>query len=130
MATKTSTKAADLSAAAPAQKRAKASKPNSRKVSRHRASAPEEFKTSMLTVRIRDELKREASATLAEIGISLPEAVRVFLGRVVSERRFPFPLEVPNAETAEALRESGGSRRKRYTSVEEMFDALEKGGNR
>lgn len=81
-------------------------KAGARKVTRHRASAPEEFKTSMLNIRVKDELKREANATLAKIGISLPEAVRVFLGRVVSEQAFPFPLEVPNAETVEALRES------------------------
>jgi DNA-damage-inducible protein J len=84
----------------------RAPKAGARKVVRHRAGAPEDFKTSMLNIRVKEELKREASATLAEIGISLPEAVRVFLGRVVSEQAFPFPLEVPNAETVEALRES------------------------
>ena len=108
------------------QKRAELGQPPRR----HRASAPEEFKTSMLNIRVKDELKQEATATLAEIGISLPEAVRVFLGRIVSERAFPFPLEVPNAETAAALQESLSSRGKRYTSVEEMFDDLEKGGSR
>ena len=69
----------------------------------------------MLNIRVKDELKQKANATLAEIGISLPEAVRVFLGWVVSERAFPFPLQVPNAETAAALRDSLNSRGKRYT---------------
>jgi DNA-damage-inducible protein J len=95
---------------------------------RNRATVPEDFKTSMLTLRVKDDLKEQATATLAKVGISLPEAIRVFLGRVVSEQGFPFPLHVPNAETAAALRDSMASDNKRYTSVEEMFDVLDKGG--
>ena len=102
----------------------------STKPKRDRASVPEDFKTSMLNIRVKDELKTKANAVLADIGISLPEAVRVFLGRVVSERAFPFPLEVPNAETTEALREARSGTVKRFTSVEEMFDDLESGGRR
>ena len=97
------------------------------KARRHRATAPADFKTSMLTLRVKDDLKEQATATLAKIGISLPEAIRVFLGRVVSEQAFPFPLHVPNAETAAALRESMASDHKRYQAAAEMFDALDKG---
>lgn len=94
---------------------------------RNRAIAPADFKTSMLTLRVKDDLKEQATATLAKVGISLPEAIRVFLGRVVSEQGFPFPLHVPNAETAAALRESMAADHKRYPAAAEMFDALDKG---
>ena len=100
---------------------------NAKLPKRHRATDPDEFKTSMLNIRVRADLKTEASQALEKIGISLPEAVRVFLGRIVREQAFPFPLEVPNDETSKALRESMASDHKRHASAEEMFDELEIG---
>lgn len=98
-------------------------------VRRRRATAPEDFKTSTLQIRVKDEVKQQATATLEKIGISLPEAVRVFLSRIVREQGFPFPLEVPNAETTAALRESmAASDRNRFTALTQMFDELEQGG--
>ncbi len=95
---------------------------------RHRASEPREFKTSMLTLRVREGIKTEATAVLAKAGISLPEAIRVFLGRVVSENGLPFDLHVPNAETRAALRDSEVTSRSYFASAEEMIDDLAKGG--
>jgi DNA-damage-inducible protein J len=48
--------------------------------------------TSMLHVRVEDGLKAEASATLAAMGLSVSEAVRLFLTRVVAEQQMPFAL--------------------------------------
>ncbi len=93
---------------------------------RHRASDPREFKTATFQIRVNNELKVEASKTLEAIGISLPEAIRVFLGRIVREQAFPFPLETPNTDTAAALRESIRSDHKRFTSPAELFHELGK----
>ena len=83
----------------------------------------------MLTMRLREDVKEQATAMLAKAGISLPEAIRVFLGRVVSEQGMPFDLYVPNAETRAALNESEASEHKLYTTAGEMFDDLAKGGH-
>lgn len=48
--------------------------------------------TSMLHVRVEDGLKAEATATLAAMGLSVSEAVRLFLTRVVAEQQLPFAL--------------------------------------
>lgn len=48
--------------------------------------------TSMLHVRVEDGLKAEATATLAAMGLSVSEAVRLFLTRVVAEQQMPFAL--------------------------------------
>lgn len=71
-------------------------------------------KTSMLHIRLDDKLKEEAAATLADFGISLPEAVRMFLTRVTKEGGLPVGITTdPEAHDAwfrekvlEALREA------------------------
>ena len=85
--------------------------------------------TSMLHVRVDDEIKTQATEALAAIGMSVSDAVRLFLHRVVAEQAFPLELKVPNAETREAMKESRAmmaSRRNRFATADALFDALEK----
>jgi len=58
--------------------------------------------TSMLHVRVDDEVKAQASAALEAMGLSVSDAVRILLKRVVNDQAFPLELKVPNAETREA----------------------------
>ncbi|MDR3463387.1 MAG: type II toxin-antitoxin system RelB/DinJ family antitoxin [Beijerinckiaceae bacterium] len=81
----------------------------------------------MLHIRVDEKLKADATATLDEIGISLPEALRVFLKRVVRDKAFPFRLEAPNAKTIAAM-EEGRLLSARFSTARELFDDLEKGG--
>ena len=46
-----------------------------------------------LQVRIPDQLRDQADAVLAEIGIDMPTAVRLYLTKVVQTRSIPFSLE-------------------------------------
>ena len=85
--------------------------------------------TSMLHVRLDDETKAQASAALAAIGLSVSEAVRLFLRRVAAEQKFPLELKVPNAETRAAMKESRAmmaARRPRFAAADALFDELEK----
>jgi len=63
-------------------------------------------RTSMLHVRVDDETKAQATETLAAMGMSVSDAVRLFLRRVVADQAFPLELKVPNAETRAAMEES------------------------
>ena len=88
--------------------------------------------TSMLHVRVDDDIKEQATAALATMGLSVSDAVRLFLRRVVVDQAFPLELKVPNAETQAAMNESRAmmaSRRdgkNRFASADEMFADLEK----
>ena len=46
--------------------------------------------TSMVHVCVDEHLKTQATETLAAMGLSLSDAVRVFLTRVVAEQQLPF----------------------------------------
>ena len=85
--------------------------------------------TSMLHVRVDDETKAQATETLAAMGMSVSDAVRLFLRRVVVDQTFPLELKVPNAETLAAMEESRAmmaARRTRFASADALFDDLEK----
>lgn len=89
--------------------------------------------TSMLHVRVDDDVKLQASEALASMGLSVSDAVRLFLKRVVNDQAFPLELKVPNARTRAAMEESRAmmkARRARFETPEALFDDLEKAGQR
>lgn len=63
-------------------------------------------KSSMLHVRMDKELKQKATETLAAMGLSASEAVRLLFHRIAADQAFPLELKVPNARTQEAMAES------------------------
>ena len=85
--------------------------------------------SSMLHIRVDDETKTQATAALAAMGLSMSDAVRIFLKRVVNDQAFPLELKVPNAETRAAIEEARAmmnARQARFESTDALFDALER----
>ncbi len=91
--------------------------------------------SSMLHVRIDDDLKAKATAALDAIGLSTADAVRLLFHRIVAEQAFPLELKVPNAETRAAMEEArqmmegikAGRAQPRFKNADEMFASLERG---
>lgn len=84
--------------------------------------------TAMIHVRVDEEVKAQAAETLASMGLSVSDAVRVFLKRVVVEKAMPFDVRVPNAETRAAMAEAEDivrDRNARFDTAQELFDDLE-----
>ncbi len=84
--------------------------------------------SAMLHVRVDDELKAQATEALAAMGLSVSDAVRILLKRVVSDQAFPLELKVPNAETRAAMEEARAmvkARAARFDSADALFDDLE-----
>ena len=85
--------------------------------------------STMIHVRIDQQLKEKAAETLDAMGLSLSDAVRVFLVRVVAEKQMPFSLKVPNAETLSSMAEAEeiiASKRARYKTGADLIHDLEK----
>jgi DNA-damage-inducible protein J len=83
----------------------------------------------MIHVRVDQQIKAQATETLALMGLSVSDAVRVFLMRVVADKQMPFRLKVPNVDTRTAMNEAdeiASSRRARFDNASELFDDLEK----
>ena len=85
--------------------------------------------SSMLHIRVDDKTKTQATEALAAMGLSMSDAVRIFLKRVVNDQAFPLELKVPNAETRTAMEEARAmmkARQARFESTDALFDELEK----
>jgi DNA-damage-inducible protein J len=53
--------------------------------------------------RIDGQVKEKAAKVLADMGLSVSDAIRLLLIRVAAERALPFEIKVPNAETRAAM---------------------------
>ncbi|MBZ9649910.1 type II toxin-antitoxin system RelB/DinJ family antitoxin [Sphingobium sp. 3R8] len=78
----------------------------------------------VVRARIDSDLKKEASAVLAGMGLSVSDAIRLMLVRVASDKNLPFDIRVPNATTQAALRDASEGRVERFASVSDLMGAL------
>src|SRR5580704_6547489 len=60
---------------------------------------------TVVRARIDGHVKEEAAKVLADMGLSVSDAIRLLLVRVAAEKALPFEIKVPNAETRAALAE-------------------------
>jgi len=85
--------------------------------------------SSMIHVRMDNDLKDRATEALAAMGLSTADAVRLLFHRIATDQAFPLELKVPNAETRAAMEEAdeffknGGT--PRFDNTEDMFAELE-----
>jgi DNA-damage-inducible protein J len=85
--------------------------------------------TAFVRARIDEDLKDEATAVLAEFGLTVSDIVRMTLTRVAKDGAVPLELKVPNAETRAAIRESRLLMKKhnaRFNNAKTLFDALDR----
>ncbi len=74
--------------------------------------------------RISPELKRDAEAVFAAMGMTVAEGIRVFLQQSVNIGGLPFQPSAkrPNAETLAAMDELNAGDGKRFNSVDDLFN--------
>jgi DNA-damage-inducible protein J len=60
---------------------------------------------TVVRARIDGQVKEKAAKVLAEMGLSVSDAIRLLLIRVAAERALPFEIKVPNEETGAAMAE-------------------------
>ena len=74
--------------------------------------------------RIDSATKERAADALAAMGLSISDAIRLLMLRIVDERRLPFELKAPNATTRRAIAELEEGRGKRFTSAKALMADL------
>ncbi len=88
----------------------------------------------MLTVdvrcRIDPKTKEDASEVIEAMGLTVSDAIRLFLKRVATEGAIPFELRAPNARTVAAIAEleapKSKTKLKRHKNLDAMHDALKR----
>ena len=89
-------------------------------------------KTANLNIRIDPEIKASAEKLFASFGITITDAVNIFLHKSIMDGGLPFEVRQPryNAETEAAMQEAraiiyGDIPAKSYGSARELFCALD-----
>lgn len=84
--------------------------------------------TVNVTMRMEKEMKEEADALFADMGLSLNAACRMFLKRAVLEQRIPFDVRRVDRKTLQAISdaEQGKDLSGSFDSVDELMEDLEK----
>lgn len=62
--------------------------------------------TTMIHISANEKIKAQAADTLATMGLTISDAVQIFLTRVVGDKKMPFLIKTPNAETRSAMTEA------------------------
>ena len=88
------------------------------------------LKVAEIRSRIEPDLKENATRVLASCGLNVSDAVRLFLRQVVAQNGLPFEVKAPNAVTRAAMEEADSDNLPRFESVQELFDDLEKDGEK
>lgn len=87
-------------------------------------------KTDTLHIRVEPSVKQKAEKTLNDLGLSITEAINVFLNQVILHDGIPFEIRKPkfNQETIQALEDTKNNKNlsKTFDSVDEMFEELDK----
>lgn len=78
----------------------------------------------VVRARIEPGLKKEATAVLSSMGLSVSDAIRLLLTRVATEKALPFEVRTPNAETREAIQEIRDAKGKGFDSVADLMADL------
>lgn len=85
-----------------------------------------------VTIRLDSKVKEEAEKLFNDLGMTLSSAINIFLHQVLIVRGLPFEVRSaqPNQTTLAAMEEANrianDPNTKRYASVDELMDDLEK----
>jgi DNA-damage-inducible protein J len=82
-------------------------------------------KSAEIRARIEPDLKKQSSEVLADLGLDLSGAIRLFLRQVVEVGGLPFEVKKPSPATVAAMMEARAMSAARFDSAKELFDGLE-----
>ncbi|MEY3807051.1 MAG: hypothetical protein RI893_27 [Pseudomonadota bacterium] len=71
------------------------------------------------------EIDVKAKQILSNFGLSMNDAIALFLNQVVENNKMPFPIDLPNKETIAAIEDARTGNVHRYSSLETMWEDLD-----
>jgi DNA-damage-inducible protein J len=79
---------------------------------------------SLVTTRINQSIKDEASIVLESIGLTISDAVRLLLTNIAITHKFPLTIETPNKKTFAAINEARTKKLKSFNSIDSLLADL------
>lgn len=84
---------------------------------------------TVIQTRIDSTVRKNAESVLKRLGLSMNDAIRIFINQVVEDQGLPFRpslrSKTPNAETLKAIEDARqGNVSRRFSSVDELMEDL------
>jgi len=77
------------------------------------------------SIKLDVEIKAKAKEIFKELGITMGEAVNIFLSQVALQKGLPFEVKIPNDETKKAIEEARRGINMKSITIEEMISERE-----
>lgn len=78
----------------------------------------------VVRARVEEKAKKEATKVLRSVGLTLSDAFRMMVVRIVAEKKLPFDPLIPNAKTVAAMKEIESGKAARFSSVKKLMTDL------
>ena len=83
------------------------------------------MKAATVRARIDEELKVDVEHVLGELGLSISEAISLFMAQIKLRRGIPFEISVPNSVTLKTFKDTdAGKNLVRCKNSKDMFEKL------
>lgn len=79
---------------------------------------------AVVRARIDEKIKDEAAEVLANMGLTVSDAVRMTLTAIARDKAMPFELGIPNNKTIEAMQELENGGGQAFSNADELFKDL------
>ena len=79
---------------------------------------------TIVQARIDPQIKEDARGILNELGITMSEAIVVYLRQIIIQRAIPFELKLPNKATEHAIEQLESGKGVTFNNTEELFKDL------
>ncbi|HGN1707467.1 TPA: type II toxin-antitoxin system RelB/DinJ family antitoxin [Providencia rettgeri] len=83
-----------------------------------------QHKTDIVRARIEPKIRENAEAVLSELGISMSDAIRIFVNQISLRQAFPIELKTPNSITLEAI--NAPATDEVFDSADDLFSEVNK----
>ncbi|MGG4665004.1 type II toxin-antitoxin system RelB/DinJ family antitoxin [Providencia vermicola] len=81
-----------------------------------------QHKTDIVRARIEPKIRENAEAVLSELGISMSDAIRIFINQISLRQAFPIELKTPNSITLEAI--NAPTTDETFDSADDLFSRV------
>ena len=83
-------------------------------------------KSAYVSVRIHPEVKNETDKILQSLGVTPTEAITMFYRQINMRRGLPFPVEIPNEVSRQAIQDAvNGVGMQTVNSIDDLMKAME-----
>lgn len=79
-----------------------------------------------IQARIDAKTKKKAKSVLDRLGISMSEAIVVYMKQIVLQQGIPFEIKLPNQATLKAIEQIEAGKGVTFESVDELIEDMEK----